>query len=405
MEREKIRQGLSDLSDYPAIQEAVLLATCNRSEIYAVLDAQSKTQCDAALKNFWRKFVNLTDEAEAYLYKYTADGCIRHLFAVAGGLDSLVLGEGQILSQVKAAYALAKQAGATDTILNTLFNRAIATGKKIRTQTRIACNSVSVSYAAALLAKKRLGSLAGKNALIFGAGKMAELTAKNLLAQNINKIYVTNRHYDKAELLAAQIGGRALTFAEAMSGQFPLDIIVTSTGAPHYVIQTKTAAKLKQKLGKRELFVVDIAVPRDVEPEVGDIPGITLYNIDDLEAVVDKNIRLRQREAKLAAKIVEEEVAALQTKFQYLSFRPLMAKLTETSETIRRRELKRARTKLSRLDEDEWRQVEQMSHMIVRKMLRVPMMNMTMAAGTEQEDFYAAAYKAMFKPEQSEGGF
>ena len=402
LERDAVRQGLENLAAYPAVREATVLSTCNRSEIYAVLDGKDSSENERELKYFWQGMTRFAPNAEAYLYKYVAGDCIRHLFRVAGGLDSLILGEGQILSQVKAAYALAKQAGATGTILNTLFHRAIATGKRIRTQTRIAYNSVSVSYAAVELAKKKLGNLNGKKALIFGAGKMAQLTAKHLQAQKIGRIYVANRHLDKAETLAAEIGGKALTFSEAMSGQFQTDIIVTSTGAPHYVLQTEPTQKLMAGRGGRELFIVDIAVPRDVEPEVGNIPGVTLYNIDDLEAVVDNNIKLREAEAKLAGKIVEEELAALQTKFQYLTFQPLMAKLSQRSEKIRQRELKRARTKLPDLDEQDWRQVEHLSQMIVRKLLRVPMMKLTMAAGTEQEDFYAAAYQAMFRQDNAE---
>lgn len=402
LERDAVRQGLENLAAYPAVREAAVLSTCNRSEIYAVLDGKDSSENERELKYFWQGMTRFAPNAEAYLYKYAAGDCIRHLFRVAGGLDSLILGEGQILSQVKAAYALAKQAGATGTILNTLFHRAIATGKRIRTQTRIAYNSVSVSYAAVELAKKKLGNLNGKKALIFGAGKMAQLTAKHLQAQKIGRIYVANRHLDKAETLAAEIGGKALTFSEAMSGQFQTDIIVTSTGAPHYVLQTEPTQKLMAGRGGRELFIVDIAVPRDVEPEVGNIPGVTLYNIDDLEAVVDNNIKLREAEAKLAGKIVEEELAALQTKFQYLTFQPLMAKLSQRSEKIRQRELKRARTKLPDLDEQDWRQVEHLSQMIVRKLLRVPMMKLTMAAGTEQEDFYAAAYQAMFRQDNAE---
>lgn len=409
LSRDEVRHGLENLHDYPHLTEAVILSTCNRSEVYAVVDEDYGAK---ALKTFWNELTQTDENIDNYCYEFVNEECIRHLFGVSGGLDSLILGEGQILSQVKAAYALAKQAAATDTILNTLFNRAIATGKRIRTETRIAYNSVSVSYAAAELAQKCLGSLRERRALIFGAGKMARLTAQHLLARHIDKIYVANRHLDKAETLAEEIGGEAVSFADALQAGIQtdkIDIIVTSTGAPHYVLKAPQTKQLMEKRHGRKLFVIDIAVPRDVEPEVGEIPGVTLYNIDDLEAVVDKNRALRQSEAVTAQRIVDEEVESVQAKFQYLAVQPIMASLSARSEKIRQYELKRARAKLTNLNENEWRQVDNLSHMIVRKLLRVPMMNLTMAAGTEREDFYAEAYQALFKPntggEMSQSGY
>ena len=394
-----IKESLENLDDYPAISEAVILSTCNRSEIYAVSEESVAGGDD--LRRMWRDASAGGGDFEAYLYEYASEDCIRHLFRVAGGLNSLILGEGQILSQVKAAYAMAKEAMATDTVLNTLFNRAICVGKRIRTETRIAYNSVSVSFAAVELAEKKLGTLDGRNALIFGAGKMAHLTAKHLLARHVGKIYVANRHLERAEELAKEIGGEALPLAQVMEAMLPADIIVTSTGAPHYVLKSRQTRQLMAERGGRELFIIDIAVPRDVEPSVGEISGVTLYNIDDLEAVVDKNIKLRQSEAAQAEKIVEEELETTLAKFQYLTFRPLMTLISERSERIRQRELKRVRSKLANLNETEWRQIDNLSHMIVRKLLRVPMMKLTSAAGTEQENFYAEACKALFKLEKS----
>jgi glutamyl-tRNA reductase len=322
---------------------------------------------------------------------------MEHLFRVASSLDSLVLGEGQILSQVKEAYAMGREAGTTSTVLNTLFHRAIATGKRVRTETRIQFNSVSVSYAAVELAKEAFGALTEASALIFGAGKMAELTAQHLISQGVKKIYVTNRHLDRAELLASQFNGEAVPFDEAMKRAVDVDVIVTSTGAPHYVIKPWETRQLMTKRKGRQLFLIDIAVPRDVDPEVGDIKGVTLYNIDALEEVVDEHIEERRQEAKQAEKIVAEEVASIEEKFQYLSFRPLMALLSDRCERIRQREVKRVSSKLPELTEEEWRQVEHMSRMIVRKILRMPMMKLNSAAGTENEQFYIDAMRALFK--------
>ena len=363
-----VKNGLANLGTYEGILEAVVLSTCNRSEMYAVVDDAERDL--ATLKQFLFDLTGNEEDIDEYLYHYADEACIDHLFRVASSLDSLVLGEGQILSQVKEAYAMGREAGTTSTVLNTLFHRAIATGKRVRTETRIQFNSVSVSYAAVELAREALGELHEASALIFGAG---------------------------AQLLAEQFNGEAVPFKEAMKRAVDVDVIVTSTGAPHYVIKPWETRQLMSKRKGRPLFLIDIAVPRDVDPEVGDIKGVTLYNIDALEEVVDEHIEERRQEAKQAEKIVAEEVASIEEKFQYLSFRPLMALLSDRCERIRQREVKRASSKLPELTEEEWRQVEHMSRMIVRKILRMPMMKLNSAAGTENEQFYIDAMRALFK--------
>lgn len=393
--REALRKGLANLGEYGGINEAVVLSTCNRSEMYAVVDDAESDAC--ALRQFLFDLTGNEEDIDEYLFSFVGEECIRHLFQVASSLDSLVLGEGQILSQVKAAYAMAREAGTTSTVLNTLFHRAIATGKRVRTETRIACNSVSVSYAAVELARQELGDLAGRKALIFGAGKMAKLTAQHLMARGVEKIYVANRHIENAQILAGEIHGEAIPFEGALRRAADVDVIVTSTGAPHYVVKSWETRQLMTKRKGRPLFLIDIAVPRDVEPEVGEIKGVTLYNIDALESVVDDHVRARKAEAKGAERIVEEEVHSIKEKFQYLSFRPLMALLSERAERIRCREVRRAASKLPDLTEGEWRQVNQMTRMIVRKLLRMPMMKLNASAGTEDEQFYVDAMRALFK--------
>lgn len=393
--KDAVRQGLSNLGDYEAIHEAVILSTCNRSELYAVVD---DAEADASVvKQFLFDLTGNGEDIDEYLYALAAEDCIRHLFEVAASLDSLVLGEGQILSQVKAAYAMARKAEATSTVLNTLFHRAIAAGKRVRTETRIAYNSVSVSYAAVELAQKKLGSLEEAKALVFGAGKMAELTMQHLRSHGVRQIYVANRHIEKAQELAAAYGGEAVPFEGALKRAVDIDIIVTSTGAPHYVVKPWETQQLMAKRQGRPIFFIDIAVPRDVDPEVAEIRGVTLYNIDALEAVVDRHVEDRQREALRARQIVEEEVRSIEQKFQYLSFRPLMALLSDRAERIRQREIRRAASKLPNLTEEQQRAMDQMTKMIVRKLLRMPMMKLNASAGTEQEQFYIDAMRALFK--------
>ena len=367
------------------------MSTCNRTEVYTVTDSFDETA-----DNFILDLVDCVDDVDDYLYRFSGTDCIRHLFKVASSLDSLVLGEGQILSQVKAAYTLAKENEATGTILNTLFNRAIATGKAVRTDTKIAYNSVSVSYAAVELAKKELGDLNHKKALIFGAGKMAQLTAQHLISHGVDKIFIANHHIERARELADKINGEAVAWSDAINRAVEVDVIVTSTGAPHYVVKAAQTHKLMQQRDGRKLFIIDIAVPRDVEPEVSDIEGVTLYNIDDLEAVVDEHISQRYEEAKQAKKIIDENVEALVDRFKYLSFQPLMASLSERAEQVRLREIHRAASKLPNLTDEEHKVIDNMTKMIVRKLLRMPMMNLNSSAGTPNEQFYTDAMKSLF---------
>ena len=388
-----IQNGLNSMCRYEGLHEAVILSTCNRTEVYTVTNS-----IDNVTKRFIFDLIDNDEKIDEYLYIFTGPECIRHLFRVASSLDSLILGEGQILSQVKAAYTMAKECNATGTILNTLFNRAIATGKAVRTDTKIAYSSVSISYAAVELAKKELITLKGKKALIFGAGKMAHLTVQHLISHGVDKIYIANHHIERAEELAEKIGNEceAVEWNKALEVAVNVDVIVTSTGAPHYVVKSAQTKNLMQNRGGRKLFIIDIAVPRDVEPEVSEIDGVTLYNVDDLEAVVDEHISQRQEEAKLAKKIIDENVVALVERFKYLPFQPLMASLSERAEQVRLRELHRATSKLTNLTVEEQKIIDNMTKMIVRKLLRDPMMNLNSSAGTPEEKFYTDAMRSLF---------
>lgn len=400
--QESVVDGLQHIDDYGAILEAVILSTCNRSEIYAVLDDGDDGK--DVLKQFLFDLTGNEDEIDCYLYYYADCDCIRHLFRVAASLDSLVIGEGQILSQVKKAYTVARKNGATSTVLNTLFHRAIAAGKRVRTETHIAYNAVSVSYAAVELAKTVFnGNLSDSSALIYGAGETAELTAKNLLGKGIKKIYIANRHIEKAKILADKFAGRAVPFDKAFVNAEGVDIVVTSTGAPHYVVNPWETQQFMARRKGRPLIFIDIAVPRDVDPDVANIKGVLLYNIDDLKAVVNDNIKRRGHEAKIAAKIIEEEVGDLEERFQYLSFRPVMVLLTDKADRIRCREVRRAMNKFEDITPEQRRVVENMSKMIVRKLLREPMTKLNSSAGTSQEEFYIEAMKKLFKLDMMEG--
>lgn len=392
---DKVRVGLRHIDEYEEMSEAAILSTCNRSEMYVVVeDAQEALP---RLREFFYDLAGNEEDVESYLFYHVDEDCIAHLFRVAASLDSLVIGEGQILSQVKKAYAIAREAGTTSTVLNTLFHRAIAAGKRVRTETRIAYSAVSVSYAAVELAKTIYADLAQCNVLLLGAGQMGELTARYLMDCGVRRVSVGNRRIERAQELAEKFHGEAVPFEHAVKSAVDVDIVITSTGAPHYVVRAWDTAQLMTKRKGRPIVFIDIAVPRDVEPEVAEIPGVRLYNIDDLEAVVDSNIKVREQEAALAEKIVGEEVEALVNKFQYLSFRPVMALLADKADRMRRREVKRAMAKLPDITPEQRKIIENMSRMIVRKLLREPMIKINSAAGTGSEQYYVDAMSNLFK--------
>jgi glutamyl-tRNA reductase len=390
-----ISNQLLQLDDYSGIDEVVVLSTCNRSEIYAVINDEKKN--NQVLHEFFFHLAHTKEDNPDYFYYYTGSDCIFHLLRVASSLDSLVLGEGQILSQVKQAYTLAHTCDATGAILNVLFHQAIATGKRVRTDTHIAYNAVSISYAAVQLAEQVLGSVENKNILIYGAGQMAELTARNFRGKKVNQIYVVNRHMDRARKLADKMEGTAIHFRNVESVADKIDIVITSTGAPHYVIYPQRVHQFLALRSGRPLVFIDIAVPRDVDPVVGSMQNVTLYNIDMLESAVQNNEKLRRQEAAAAALIVREDTNVLLERFRYLSVRPVMVRLAEKADRIRRHELKRSVTKLPQLDEHQYRILDHMSRMIVRKLLRDPMIRAAQAAETPEEKHITGAMADLFK--------
>ncbi|CUH95741.1 Glutamyl-tRNA reductase [Propionispora sp. 2/2-37] len=392
---EQVKAALRNMVTREEIAECVILSTCNRTEMYAVVDdAEDGLE---VMQSILTRMADAENAAEGHFYVYLEDECIAHLFRVSSSLDSLVIGEGQILSQVKKAYAISREVGMTSTVLNTLFNRAIAVGKKVRTQTRIAYNAVSVSYAAVELAKHAIGDFSASNVLLLGAGEMSELTARHLVENGVKTVFVSNRRFERAAQLADKFQGIAVPFEEFMKCAVKADIVITSTGAPHYIIRTLDVAHLMAKRQGQPIIFIDIAVPRDVEPEVAAVAGVSLYNIDDLEAVVECNIHEREQEARRAEVIIAEELQELVAKFRYLSYQPTMARLTDKAEMIRQRELKRALAKLPESAVEERRVLENMSKMLVRKLLRDPMMRIHEAAVHGDEQYYLDAVRALFK--------
>lgn len=380
---DRIARILRRLRNYDNLDEAVLLSTCNRTEFYMVLEEPV-----SGMKFIQTLVKHLAGDGykTEYFYNLSGVNCVRHLFKVASSLDSLVIGEGQILSQIKNAYQIARENSMTGTIFNTIFNRAIATGKRVRTETKIAYSSVSVSSAAVDLAMDVLGSIEDANILVLGAGRMSELTARHLIDKGAKTIFVSNRNFDHAKELADKFNGTAIAYNKYLEQAETSDIIITSTGAPHYVIREKDMREVTAKRGGRPLILIDIAVPRDVDPKVAQLPGITLYNIDDLEGVVDTNKHFRTHEAKMAEAIIEEEISELKERLRYLTMRPVMVQLHEKMNFLREKVLKRAFAKMPELTEHERRIIDIMTQRLEHKFLREPMTAMNAAAGTPDEE-------------------
>ncbi len=376
---DRIRRAYVHILEELEVSECVILSTCNRTEFYAVVD--NSLQGREQLIDFMQRMGTdpLIPVKEHLFYKIGKEA-IAHLFEVSSSLDSLILGEGQILSQVKQAYTVARESGATGTMLNTLFHRGIYIGKRVRTETQIAHNPVSVSSAAVDLARKMMGNLEGKTVMVIGAGQMAELAAKHLIADGIGTIFVSNRNFDRAKDLARQFKGRAIPFGGFMDIAVSTDILITSTGAPHYIVKSWDMARLMADREGKPLLNIDIAVPRDVEPDVGQIPGVKLLNIDNLEEVVADNRKKRESEAEEARGMIHEVVEELDERFKYFSYQPLLVELTGKADFIRQWALKKALSKLNHLPEEDQRVIEQMSRLMMRKILRDPILRLRQAA-------------------------
>lgn len=393
-----LEDALGRLRSYDSVNGCVILSTCNRTEIYATtLDAK---QGLISVRKFLADSLNdATCEIGNYLYIHTLFDSVAHLFRVSAGLDSMILGETQILGQVRTAYQLACQHGATNSILNTLFQQAITVGKRVRTETEIDRHAVSISYAAVELGKQIFGSLDGKTILIVGAGKMSELTAKHLVSNGVAKVLVANRSFNKAKAMAEQFGGDAIPFEELFYYMREADIVISCTSANHYVIKFEDVQHVLADRPEHPLFLIDIAVPRDIDSKVGTIPCVKLYDIDDLQHVVDKNLEERRNEAVKAEAIVEEEIANFLKWLNTQFVTPTIIALKQRGETIKNTELEKAFNKLGELSERDKNTITTLAHSIVNAMLHEPVVNLKKYALTNHGHLYTEILQNLFNLE------
>ena len=358
--------------DADAVAEAVIVSTCNRTEIYAV--TVSRVRRPRRDHRLHRDYHDLDrHELVRYLYISEGEAVVRHLFRVVASLDSMVLGEAQILGQVKEAYDHAFVNGACGRVFNKLFRQSFEVGKRVRTETDIGENAVSISYAAVELAKKVFETLEGRTILVLGAGKMSELTAKHLVSNGVKKVLVANRTYERAQELAEKFDGEAIRYDELFDRMREADIVISSTAATHYVDHQGPGRRGRARAARRSpLFLIDIAVPRDIDPAVNDLADVYLYDIDDLNGVVSPNLEERMLEAERAEVIIDEEMVAFERWLESMEVVPTVAAIRAKAEAIRQAELEKAIKRLGGLSEKELKTVEALTCSIVNKMLHGP---------------------------------
>jgi glutamyl-tRNA reductase len=364
------------LAQHPGVSEALILSTCNRVELLVHSDHDPPE-----LHSFIREYFHLDESVFGpHLYQHGDVEAVRHVFRVASSLDSMVLGEPQILGQVKEAYAIARSLGAVDSHLDALLTRAFAVAKRVRTETQVGNSAVSVASVAVDLAKKIFGSLEGKTVYLVGAGKMSELAARHLVAHGASTIFVANRTYDRALQLAGQFGGKAIRFDSLYESAAAADIVITSTGAPVAIFKREHGEMFLQKRRNKPMFFIDIAVPRDVAREMNQLDGIFVYDIDDLQSVVAAGMADRQREATRAEEIVAQEVRRFRDRLHTQDAVPTIVSLQEHVETIRQAEIDKVRGRLGKLTPEQEMALESMTRGIVNKILHTPITELKSAA-------------------------
>ena len=363
--------AVSSLAARPGISEAFIVSTCNRVEF--AVRAEPETDAVAEVYAFLANDCGRpVEKFERYFYRYTQRETIRHLFRVASSLDSMVVGEPQILGQVKDACAAAKAAGALGGPLEEILNRAFHVAKRVRSETGIGQMAVSISYVAVELARKIFGTLAGHTVLILGSGKMSELAARHLRRSGAPAVFVANRTYEKAVEMAARFEGRAAPFEQIFDFLPLVDIVISSTGAPGFIITRERAQALMGTRKNRPMFLIDIAVPRDIDPEVNRIDNMFLYDIDDLQQVADANKRQREREAERAEAIVEAEVERMIERLKAHDVAPTIVSLQAELDRIRRSEVERHRARLGALTPEQEQAIDALTRGIINKIAHTP---------------------------------
>ena len=367
----KLAEAISILKDSREVKENIILSTCNRVEIYAgVNEINAGIE---SIKDFIADFHKVPkDLLHKSLYIHKGQEAIRHMYRVASSLDSMVVGEPQILGQLKDAYDAALNNKTTGVFLNKLMRKSVSVAKRIRTETKIAESAVSISFAAVELAKKIFDDLATKSFMLIGAGEMAELAARHLINNGVKDVYVTNRTTARAEELANEFHGKVILFDNFTLELRYTDIVICSTGAPHYILEKEQMHMIMKERKQKPMFIIDISVPRNIDPEINDLDNVYLYDVDNLQGIVDTNIDERAREAEKAEHIVEEEIGSFLKWAASLSATPTIVALRNKAEEIRKIELEKTLQKMGPLEESKIKSIEHLTASIVNKLIHPP---------------------------------
>ncbi len=381
--------------------EGAVLSTCNRLEVYAVLESPSRS--DGDIRDFLAAVSGASRMVfDPHLQVHEGEAAVTHLCEVASGLDSMVLGESEIQGQVAQAHQLALTHGAAGPVINALFRAAVRAGKRARTETAISEHATSVSHVAVELAAQIFDDLAQKRALLVGAGEMAELAAKNLVDNGVGSLLVVNRSPGRAAGLAKQFGGEALGWDHLTQALHQADIVISSTAAPHAILRSEAVADAMHMRRNRPLFIIDIAVPRDVEPAVGDLSNVFLYDIDDFQQVVEANLAQRRREVPRVEAIIRKEVADFLAWFRARDVVPTIVDLRQHIDSIRESELERILQKLEHLPEQERNAILSFSQRLVNKILHQPTVRLKEHANGREAYLYTEAVRDLFGISDSE---
>jgi glutamyl-tRNA reductase len=389
----KLEQGLLKLKELPSIRETVVLSTCNRVEMYANVKDPSKASDD--IMGFISEFHGIRSELlDGALYFHTDRDAVKHSFRVASSLDSMIVGEPQILGQLKDAFEFALQKKTTGVLLNKLMKKSISVAKRVRTETRIAENAVSISFAAVELTKKIFAEVEQKSVMLLGAGEMAELAAKHLLNTGVRELLVANRTYERGVELAREMGGRAVKYETFLDEMRHTDIVICSTGAPTYVVNKDQMHAVMKARKQRPVFIIDISVPRNIDPAINDMANVYLYDVDDLQGVVDENVLGRKKEAEKAEGIVEEEVETFLRWQSSLDAVPAIVALREKAESIKQQEIEKLFRKNPGMGEAEREALEQLASAITNKLIHSP--TTALKEDAEDKDVLIALVKRLY---------
>lgn len=389
----RLEDGIRQIRELPEIRETIIISTCNRVEIY--LTVKDVAKAFEAVKDFFVRFFEIRRESlDNALYLYDDMQAVRHIFRVSSSLDSMVVGEPQILGQLKDAFEFALERKTTGVLLNRLLKKSISVAKRIRTETKIAENAVSISFAAVELAKKIFDDLPGKTFMLLGAGEMAELAAKHMINSGVTNIVIANRTFETGCNLAKEFNGRAILFEDYLKELAYADILICSTGAQKYVLMKDQMQKVMKERKNRPVFIIDISVPRNIDPEINDMNNVYLYDVDDLRGVVDTNILERQKEARKAEDIIEEEIEIFNKWLSSLDSVPTVIALREKAEAIKKEEMEKLLNRLPEIGEKEKKAIEGMAGSIVNKLIHAP--TVALREDSEDKDIMIATIKRLY---------